>query len=151
MIKAVSITIERWEGTIAECSRPYTLTGEDVWKQVNSMLHRWSHTAPKGGACDKTGFKVVYEDGHEYEGRYELRGDELPNLQNHMRTYCAFHAGQYCPPHMTEKRYQAYLSDIVKPEARKAYQEMLEKYEIGPQPKAPDSAQGAWLEAMGAL
>lgn len=148
MIKAASITIERWEGTAAECSRPYTLTGEDLWKRANAMLLQMSRTAPKGGACDKTGFKVVYEDGHEYEGRYELRCDETPNLQNHMRTYCMFHAGRYCPPHLTEERYRRYLADIVKPEAKQAYETMLDSYEIGPSPK---TEQELYLESIGAL
>lgn len=150
MIEATKIEIQRWEGLHEECEKTHTLTGENIWKQANELLSRMSRTAPVGGSYDKTGFKVIYSDGNTYEGRLELHGDETPNLQNHMRTYCQFHAGQYCPPHMTEKRYKTYLADIVRPEAKAAYEEMLAKYEIGPQPKMNNS-HTSWLEQMGAM
>ena len=149
MKKAVCIEIQRWEGPIAECEETHRIEGENVWGRANALLLRMSRTAPSGGGYDKTGFKVIYEDGEEYEGRLELTADKTPNIQNHMRSYCEMHTGRYRPAHMTEARYQNYLKDIVRPESKAAMEAFLDGYEMGPQPEPPTSAQGLWLAAMG--
>lgn len=149
MKKAVKITIERYEGRSHECGKPQTFEGETCWKQANAMLGAWSRTAPKTGGYDKCGFTVEWEDGETYEGRYDLTGNEWPSIERHMRQFLEFHAGTYCPAHLTEQRYRQYLATLTehgsKPED---YAKFLAEYEIGTPRKTP---QVSYLEAMGVL
>lgn len=131
-VKAVSIWLNRAEGRHDECVA-LTVDGDDVWSKANVVLLRWSHTAPKTGGYNKCDFKVTYSDGSAYDGRYDLKHNtvEWPSLEKHVRDFLTFMAGQYCPPHMTEERYRAYLAaEHVAPHVEPSKQ-FLNAYEIG--------------------
>ncbi len=136
-IKARSITLQRAEGATGRdhfSRRTLTATKErSVWQQADSLLLEWSQTAPKGGGYHKVDFTVTYEDGETYSGRYDLRhwSEEYPSLAKHMRSFVAFHAGEYCPPHMTEEQYQRIMQTEPFTSQKPKYRKFLEKYEIG--------------------
>jgi hypothetical protein len=103
---------------------------------------RWmARTAPHQGGYDKCDFQVIYADGHTYEGRYDLTWDDVfsGDLAEHMRTHVEFSAGVRLPAHYVatygeneaRRRYERYLSDIVKPEGVKKYKAFLATYELG--------------------
>lgn len=147
MKKAVKITIERYEGRHHECGKPQTFEGEGCWSKANAMLGAWSRTAPKTGGYDKCGFKVEYEDGETYEGRYDLTGNEWPSIERHMREFLTFYSGERCPGHLKPEQYARYIASL-DPKDIADTKAFLAGYEVGPAPKSP---QASYLEAMGAL
>jgi hypothetical protein len=92
-IKPKTITLTRAEGPTAECDRPETAPS---WAHANAILFRWSITAPEKGGYDKCDFKIVFEDGTDYEGRYDLvhHRREHPNLARHVRSFVRYLAGE---------------------------------------------------------
>lgn len=81
-----SVTVERFEG-------PNSITD---WKLVTPSLEeaerfltKHRHTAPKDGGYDKCGFKIEWENGVSYEGRYDLSRDSDCNLLAQVRTMCS--------------------------------------------------------------
>ena len=111
LIPTKEITITRAEGYHYEVDKPVTLTGPDAWNKANSLLLRWSYTAPKGGGYDKCDFTVKFVDGETYNGRYDLKhySIEYPRLDDHVYDFVRFHAGQW-PSWMNEEQYAEYMS-----------------------------------------
>ncbi|MCL0084231.1 DUF192 domain-containing protein, partial [Dehalococcoidia bacterium] len=106
-IRARSITLRRLEGDRQRDDfSSHTLTPLDdksVWERANSLLRKWSETAPRRGkGYHKVSFIVTYEDGETYQGRFDLRHNtvEYPDLAEHIYRSVAFYAGRYRPPHM---------------------------------------------------
>lgn len=63
------IKLERLEG---RCPVLYEREEEFTrWKDANNALRHWAITAPQEG-YDKVRFVIEYEDGFEYEGRFDL-------------------------------------------------------------------------------
>lgn len=95
MIKPKTITITRAEGFVDECDKPETATS---WLAANAILRRWSETAPKTGGYDKCDFVIVFEDGEEYKGRYDLQHwtVETPDIAKHVRSTISYLSGK--PP-----------------------------------------------------
>lgn len=75
------IWINKAEGKTSEC---FDITVNSMEK-ANKMLALWAKNAPTMG-YDKCDFKVTFEDGEIYEGRYDLKNIELeePCLSSHM-------------------------------------------------------------------
>ena len=136
-IKARSITLQRAEGAIGRDDfSPRTITakeGKNVWEQADCLLFEWSQTAPRGSGYHKVDFTVKYEDGETYSGRYDLVhwNEEYPSLAKHMRSFVTFHAGKWCPPHMTEEQYRSLLETEPYVTMRPKFEKFLETYEIG--------------------
>jgi hypothetical protein len=82
MIQVKEIKLRRGEGPPHECG---------VWHSFGSFfdadlkLKNWSYSAPEHGGYDKCDFRIVWEDGTEYDGRYDLKHFrvEAPNLGAH--------------------------------------------------------------------
>jgi hypothetical protein len=72
--KPRSITITRAEGRTFECIT-VTLTGQDCMDQAVRKLRDWAGTAPDLGyhKCD---FKIEFDDGETFKGRYDLHRPE---------------------------------------------------------------------------
>lgn len=130
MIKATKITI-LW----SEASRDENIqfTGEDVFGQANYYLKRLAHTLPeKHLGYYKTKFKIDYEDGETYEGRYDLKRHDIiyGDIGRHIRNFCKFYAGKAKPTHITPEQYKLFLQQtgetIVKEFGR-----FLDTYQIG--------------------
>lgn len=133
MINPKTITITRVEGYVHECNKPKVAHS---WIEADSILHRWSNTAPEHGGYDKCDFTVVFEDGETYEGRYDLVHwrCEAPNLANHISSFVNYLAGK--PPawlkRSDKKRYlEEYEREIAAhPERTAAARKWLETYSV---------------------
>lgn len=86
LIRPVRIEITRVEGLARECGRIQTCHS---WHDAQITLRMNSRSAPTNGSYDKHDFKVVFEDGLEYEGRYDLKHwrVERPDLARHVRGF----------------------------------------------------------------
>jgi hypothetical protein len=150
-VRATKIVVTRAEGRVHECVTE-TLEGGNVWEKANATLGRWSRTAPgapgkPGGGYDKCDFTVTYEDGEEYEGRYDLRGDEWPSLENHMAAFLGCYSGRMKPAHMKQADYERFLKYHELEGHCAQYAKFMDTYEVGPQPQ---NAQERFLEELGA-
>jgi hypothetical protein len=131
MIRATQIALVRAEGRTWECVTEVVRTAP-VFLNANLTLVRWSRSAPEAGSgYHKCDFVVTFEDGHTYEGRFDLERGEWPNLERHMLRHCEASAGRWRPPHATEAQWAAYLRDVVGAEKSRAYSEFLDAYQIG--------------------
>lgn len=146
MKRAVKIEFEQWEGRIGRMLKG-SFEGPEVWTKVNGLIAQIAAQCPPDMlGCLKCGFMVTFEDGETYEGRFEVKPYGSGTLEQHIRTHCVFHSGRETKPWMGEKRYRAFLDDVVKPEAQAAYAKILDEYELG---EHVQNSQESWLEAMG--
>lgn len=69
---------------------------------------------PGSRTYDKTDFTLLYEDGFEYKGRYDLKHYmvEEPSLFEHVRNHILFNAGHFKPAWMTDLEYKAQLASV---------------------------------------
>lgn len=126
-----SIWLNRAEGPNWDLGERTVSSFEDA----NRVLRKWAETAPKGGGYDKVDFKVTWEDGETYEGRYDLVREDTSkaSLEKHMREFCSFHGGLWCPPHMKRQAYDEFIErqerdpDMPK---RMEFLRFLEKYNL---------------------
>tara|TARA_B100001758_G_C18248820_1_gene524690 strand:+ start:433 stop:897 length:465 start_codon:yes stop_codon:yes gene_type:complete len=44
----------------------------DIESEVQAFLFKWGKTAPKNGGYDKTDFRVTWDNGFSYEGRFDM-------------------------------------------------------------------------------
>jgi hypothetical protein len=132
MKQAISIRLERAEGRVRECES-VVFVRPSMWQDANLRLFQWSMTAPRDGGYHKCDFRVTFEDGETYEGRYDLvhHTVDRPNLERHMRNHVDFSTGDWTPPHMTKARHGAYLQDVVGSEKVEAYRKFRAEYQIG--------------------
>ncbi|OBW62929.1 MAG: hypothetical protein A9183_00705 [Dehalococcoides mccartyi] len=132
-IKAKTIVIERAEGPSKECGKPVTLTGPDVWQKAFYLLYKWGKTAPLHGGYDKCDFKVTWEDGQTYSGRYDLKHPDVenPDLDGHIYHLSAMYAGRFRPAWMNDQQWSNFLDDSTTKQLGPKYRDFLDKYEIG--------------------
>ncbi|CAG9229846.1 hypothetical protein PSP6_540001 [Paraburkholderia tropica] len=128
-IAVTKITVTRGEGPSDTCRKPETVATYD---EANSILWRWSNTAPKNGGYDKCDFVIVFADGSEYRGRYDLKhwSDETANLAGHVQGLALFYTGRETPAHMTQERHQGFLKSEQARETTAAYQKLIDAYDI---------------------
>lgn len=128
-IPVKSIWLDRAEG--------YTRDLETVtvssFEAADAVLRKWARTAPEGGGYNKVDFKVTWEDGETYAGRYDLvRADTTKaSLSTHMKEFCSFHGGLWCPPHMKRQIYDEFIERQERdPEApkRMEFVKFIKKY-----------------------
>lgn len=105
------IVIERAEG---ECLPDGTMPRAECASiaEANKVLREWAYTAPEGGAYDKCDLLVEWEDGTEYQDRFDLQREHCMDtmlLQSFLEYSFEFSAGEHCPAHMTADRYNDYL------------------------------------------
>lgn len=145
-VAAVKITLERAEGLHHECGIPVVLNGvsegqvieyPSVWDAANEVLFKWSRTAPKSGGYDKCDFEVVYADGENYKGRYDLKHHtiEHPDLGEHIRGFVGCVAGLVQPEWTKERRNQKCWESMMKRHEENGeaeeYRNFWNTYEIG--------------------
>jgi hypothetical protein len=107
--KVTGIWLNRAEGPVALCGERSVRN----FAEANDVIRSWARTAPKGGGYDKCDFKVSYDNGDTYSGRYDMTYDDVCGadmLQKHIRSNVDFYSGKSRPLHMDEKRYRAYLA-----------------------------------------
>lgn len=85
-IRVKSIVLTRAEGSGVEVNKPMTFSS---FAQAAAKLKQWARTAPPGGAYDKCDFKVTWDDGQVYNGRYDLQqtsnGDLSTQVKNGLK------------------------------------------------------------------
>jgi hypothetical protein len=91
-IKVKAISLRRAEGPHSSFGRECTV---QTWSQANMVLRQWSSSAPANGAYDKCDFRIVFDDGSTYEGRYDLEHFSVrsPDLAAHVRGHMNYVAG----------------------------------------------------------
>ncbi len=130
-IQVQSITIIPGEGPIDGSNDEVTV---DSWFAADSLLFKIAKGSPSGRSCLKTDFRITFEDGSTYKGRYEVRNlrVEFPELRAHVQDFVRYSSGIDCPEHMTESDWREYLNATEKyaPGAVAQYRELYENYEI---------------------
>jgi hypothetical protein len=82
LVPIKKVYLRRAEGPSYQC-RDWTF---DNILDAHTQLCSNTRTAPKDGTYDKHDFTVIWADGHEYEGRYDLEGTEIsPSLTAEIR------------------------------------------------------------------
>jgi hypothetical protein len=120
----LTITITRAEGLSIECGKPVTVAS---FADADKTLNAWSDTVRPGGCSDKVDFSITWPNGETYEGTYSLKhhSSEAPSLARHLIDFAEFETGLFCPAHMTQKSYGAYLKTVT-PERRAFFGGVLE-------------------------
>lgn len=140
-IRLVKIELFRVEGPAEECVRKSfdrTETAErTLWEYADRAFRRWGKTAPElGSGYNKIDFKLTWEDGSEYKGRFDLvrggRDDAGHSLSRHVRATSAIHAGLTAPAGRTTEEWVKLL-DLEYPGAREIHRQLVEFYEMGPE------------------
>lgn len=130
-IPVKTIWIHRAEGPTRDLGEHLVASFETA----NAILRRWAQTAPDKGGYDKVDFKVTWDDGETYEGRYDLVREDTTkaDLARHMKEFCSFHGGLWCPPHMKKEVYKEFIERQEKdPEGpkRMEFVRLMEKYAL---------------------
>lgn len=110
MIKATKITILWSEASYDE---NIEFTGDNVFGQANDYLKRLARTLPeKHLGYYKTKFRIEWEDGSTYEGRYDLKLNDVVygDIGRHIRQFLEFYSGRRKPDHLTERDYRNFLA-----------------------------------------
>lgn len=128
MVKVASVWIRRAEGTIRECAEGGQFFA--TFKDANHELARWAQTAPEPRAYDKCDFVVTFEDGEQYEGRFDLNRDHRfgVSLEKHMIDYLTFYAGARQPNNYSKESYERFI--LAQGDKRDACVRFLGTYEL---------------------
>jgi hypothetical protein len=78
--------------------------------------------------CD---FTVAFADGDTYSGRFDMKRNLAGegSLEAHIQSELKFHAGLYCPSHLTRDKYEDLLRRLGSPP--QDYIDFLAKYDLG--------------------
>jgi hypothetical protein len=128
VIRVARIAITRAEGLPHECSVTHIC---GTWDDADAVLKRMAATAPDSGGYDKTDFRITWEDGETYLGRYDLTRQDATkaSLAGHVRNFCLFYSGRRRAEHVDEPRYRAIVDRD--PELRDAIARLLDTHQIG--------------------
>lgn len=102
-IKITKITIDRAEGPIDWCIKTEHTTWADAEKRINDIRFTVDHDG-----YDKCDFKIEFEDGTVYDGRYDAEGMRKGGggLAQHVRQHLEFISGEGRPYHMNDRDYK---------------------------------------------
>jgi hypothetical protein len=131
-VKVKEVWIRRAEGLPAECVE---LTRQSI-AAADAALRAWALTAPEDGCYDKCDFKITFEDGDSYSGRYDLKRHDAAHsglIGRHVRQHIEFYAGLWRPGHMTAEDHEKAIVSMesFSKAGREQYREFLEKYDLG--------------------
>lgn len=79
-----SITLHRAEGSRSHLGAPYTVA---TYQEADQILRGWAWSAPATGGYDKCDFTILFADGMQYQGRYDVQHPSLksPSLLHHLQ------------------------------------------------------------------
>lgn len=126
--KPVQVWLNRAEGPTRLCGEKTVRT----FAEANTVLRDWARTAPSTGGYDKCDFRVDYDNGDTYSGRFDLVRDDQARslmLETHIEEHCRFMIGERRPLHLSDEHYRAYLTSL--PDAVAEYREFFSKCQIG--------------------
>lgn len=118
----------------------------ETWEEADGLLREIAYTAPHGGAYHKTDFTIVFADGEEYKGRYDVQNiaRERPNLRDHVRRSVGYFSGLVRPPHISQEDYAGHMKAYGDDTQRQWY-ELARDYAVGvatPEDATPEAAAG---------
>lgn len=124
MLKVSSVWVRRDEGRASECVARFFCS----FSEANAWLVQQATTV--NGVYDKCRFVVTYEDGHQYEGRFDLEQKHQfgASLQKHMVDYLTFCMGARQPSNITKDQYERFIS--ARGDKRKECAEFLNTREL---------------------
>lgn len=115
-IPVTAIYLHRAEGLTRELEDRTVYS----YDEADKVLRGWARTAPKDGSVHKVDFQVLWtasdrDISETYSGTYELTyGDSAKSnlIGSHIQHYLAFHAGLFCPQHLSRADYEGYLKNF---------------------------------------
>lgn len=122
-----SVEIERAEGLASECIKVTVPT----LAEATRTLFQWSHTAPETGGYDKCDFKVTFEDGETYDGRFDMKRHlkDEGSLEEHIQRFVKMQAHVWRPAWMDDKRWTQFTTRTAEHKADALA--FIEKYDLG--------------------
>jgi len=128
-INVKSITFTDGEGRNDDNVFPITFQS---WSEANAFIFKRS-LLNRDCYYLKTFFTVVFEDGYEYSGKYEIqcnaKHEEKADLGAHIKSHALLYAGRDSPSHITLEQ-QKQLISFCKPEHRQQLEHLLDNYKI---------------------
>lgn len=75
----------------------------------------------------KTDFNITFEDGNEYQGRFDI-GSDHPTLRGHVRAFCEMASLRKRPAHFKDAHWKNWCE--MQSDKAALYCELLDKYDI---------------------
>ena len=101
---------------------------------VQEQFSKWGHTAPEpGGGYDKCDFKVVWDNGESYEGRFDLQKggrDGGEGFWESLRGRVGFYACVRRPSHFDDADWAYHCQNAEKNGSKESCEKMLNECEI---------------------
>jgi hypothetical protein len=128
---------------------PHTFEGDNCWRKARAFLYSAAITSDPGPGYDKTGFKITWEDGAEYEGKAAIKNpshhkDHDTDLAMHVFKFNIFDAGLALDEKyksewawLTQKKYDE-IMETIPMESRQNYIDFLNNYDV-------DDLNGEWM------
>jgi hypothetical protein len=135
--KVMRITIRRTEGQPSTVDEPRAEGGYieqtiNSFAEADSLIRQMATTAPEEGArYDKADFLVMWDSGHVYEGRFDMRRHDTiyrNHLQRQIKGFLRYLAGEYRPADMTLEEYAEVVAS--RPEEQKQALDMLDTLDL---------------------
>jgi len=127
-----SVWLNRAEGPSAQCG-DVTFAGANVVQEVLDKLWQWGLSAPKNGGYDKVDFKVEWEDGETYEGRFDMKyggtdaGETFwASLQSRLELW----ACKRRPSHFSDENWAYHCKDCEESGWKEGAEKMLAEYDL---------------------
>ena len=102
------------------------------FSETDASLREMATEAASDGSYNKISYKVTFCDGETYEGTINLKRHDTGHtgiIPHSMRSFVSFHAGRYCPNHMTQESYRRFL-DRFGEETQKEYADFQDRYDF---------------------
>jgi len=113
------------------------------WEEAQHTLVLWGETAPESGqGYDKVDFRVLFTNGVDYEGRFDLqrggRESDGSDLKRHVREFCLLRSGRWRPVGFLKDHFETMLKGLG-PETIAFYASILDTCDVGKEPPQEQS------------
>jgi hypothetical protein len=126
-LKIQEIEIKRIEGPPEQCERAFVT---NTFSEADGILRRMAESSPDRGGTDRVDFRLKFEDGEVYNGRYNLKNDDKLKseiLALHVREFVRFHAGMDTE-RFTDDVQRYFIEAKIDPEK---FRYFYQRYDIG--------------------
>ena len=127
------VWLNRAEGPVEECGEVTVAGGLHVVDEVLSVLRDWGRTAPEDGGYDKTDFRVEWDNGESYEGRFDMQkgGTESGvDFWTSLKERVEYVACKRRPAHFKDEHWAHHCATYEKEGWRKQGENMLRECEL---------------------
>lgn len=126
-----SVWLNRAEGPSALCG-DVTIADGDIVKQVLDKLCRWGVTVHRG-SYDKVDFKVEWENGDEYAGRFDMQHggtDAGQTFWHSLKSRLELWACKIKPSHFSEQNWANHCKECEENGWKEGSLKMLDEYDL---------------------